>query len=100
MFDSSLPSITFNNRTVVANGVTVLSSDGGRTWNWNDARIAELSQLGIGVDYVRREIVAKNGENYKQYFETVERSIGPMHKLYTRSNSRRASTRSCGSTGT
>ncbi len=83
VFDSSLPSLTFNDRMVTANGMIIISSDGGRTWNWSDHRIAFLNRLGINVDFVRREIVAKDGANDAQYFETVQRSFGPMHRLYT-----------------
>ena len=46
---------------------------------WDDSRVWHLNQLGIGVDYIRRQIVPEDGE----YFETVERSVGPMKKLYT-----------------
>jgi hypothetical protein len=83
VFDASLPSLAFNNRNVTADGRIIISSDGGRTWNWNDPRIAFLNRLGIDVPYVRREIVAKDGADDAQYFETVQRSFGPMHKLYT-----------------
>ena len=40
--------------------------------------------MGIGADYVRREIVAKDPKNNesREYIETVERSFGPMKKLY------------------
>ena len=43
-----------------------------------------LNRLGIGADYVRREIVAKdpkkNNES-REYIDTVERSFGPMKQL-------------------
>jgi hypothetical protein len=43
-----------------------------------------LQFLDIGLDYVRREIVAKDpGGEPRQYFETNARSVGPMHRLYT-----------------
>jgi uncharacterized coiled-coil protein SlyX len=83
VFDASLPSLTFHNRSVTANGMNIISTDGGRTWNWNDDRIGFLKRLGIGVDFARREVVAKDGTNDAQYFETVQRSFGPMHRLYT-----------------
>jgi len=40
--------------------------------------------MGINADYVRRKIVAKdlNESEPREYVETVERSIGPMKKLY------------------
>ena len=37
----------------------------------------QLDRMGIGIDFIRREI-AKD-----EYVETVERSFGPMKKLYT-----------------
>jgi tetrahydromethanopterin S-methyltransferase subunit F/type II secretory pathway pseudopilin PulG len=83
VFEDSLPSLTFNDGNVMTEGGIIISSDGGRTWNWNDTRIGLLKKLDIGVDFVRRELVASDGENPRQYFETNERSIGPMHKLYT-----------------
>jgi len=36
-----------------------------------------FSSFGIGIDYIRREIAQD------EYMETVERSFGPMKKLYT-----------------
>ena len=49
-----------------------------------DSRIHYLQNLGIDIDYVRREIVAKEpGSNeQREYLETVQRSVGPMKKLY------------------
>jgi len=38
-----------------------------------------LKYMGVGIDYIRRQIVPEDGE----YLETVERSFGPMKKLYT-----------------
>jgi hypothetical protein len=42
-----------------------------------EAATVSLSRMGIGVDFIRRDI-AKN-----EYIETIERSFGPMKKLYT-----------------
>jgi hypothetical protein len=42
-----------------------------------DSRLESLRSAGITLDYIRREI-AKD-----EYLETVERSVGPMMKLYT-----------------
>jgi hypothetical protein len=39
--------------------------------------VPQLDQMGIGIDYIRREI-AKD-----EYLETVERSVGPMVRSYT-----------------
>lgn len=44
-----------------------------------DPRVQMLKQLGINIDYIRRQIVPEDGE----YFEAVERSVGPMWKLHT-----------------
>jgi hypothetical protein len=35
--------------------------------------------MGVDLDFIRREIVPAN----REYYETVERSFGPMKKLYT-----------------
>jgi len=40
-------------------------------------RLQELNRAGISLDYIHREI-AKD-----EFLETVERSVGPMKKLYT-----------------
>jgi hypothetical protein len=42
-----------------------------------DSRLAALASLGIGIDFIRREIATD------EYVETAERSFGPMKKLYT-----------------
>jgi hypothetical protein len=40
--------------------------------------------MGITVDYLRREIVSKESKSNepREYVETVERTFGPMKKLY------------------
>ena len=43
----------------------------------NDQRIHDLHSAGITVPFLHQEMVKD------QYFETVERSFGPMKKLYT-----------------
>jgi hypothetical protein len=73
--DSSLPSITFNKGQVMADG-RIIYDDGSHEF-WNDSRLNQLLNLGIGIDYIRREIVDK------QHMEQVERSFGPMYKMYT-----------------
>jgi hypothetical protein len=79
-YDSSLPSLTFRGDAILANG-KVISSIGKETWDvygiWGDDRLNQLRSAEITVDYVRREIA--KGE----YTETVERTFGPMEKLYT-----------------
>jgi hypothetical protein len=42
-----------------------------------DGRLGHLASMGIGIEYIRREI-AKD-----EYLETSERSFGQMKKLYT-----------------
>jgi hypothetical protein len=42
-----------------------------------DSRLHQMRSAGITVDYIRREIAKE------EYLETVERSVGPMMKLYT-----------------
>lgn len=51
----------------------------GHTVSAASAAQSYLSNMGIGIDYIRRQIVPEQGE----YLETVERSFGPMKKLYT-----------------
>lgn len=38
-----------------------------------------LLRMGVGIDTIRRQMVPEN----REYLETVERSFGPMKKLYT-----------------
>jgi hypothetical protein len=79
--DGPLPSLTFHNGIIFANG-TVIYSRGGY---WADDRLRHLNNLGINAEYVRREIVAKdpkkNNES-REYVDTVERSFGPMKQLF------------------
>lgn len=46
---------------------------------------SELAAMGIGIDFIRREIVpAPRGDQYAEYLETVQtRTVGPMQRLYT-----------------
>ncbi len=78
--DRPLPSLTFANGQVIAEVV----SNGQGSPLWADARLRTLSDAGIGVDYVRREIVAKDPKSNesREFVETVEQSFGPMKKLY------------------
>jgi hypothetical protein len=43
----------------------------------SDSRLDALAAMGISIDYIRHEIARE------EYVETVERSFGPMKKLYT-----------------
>jgi hypothetical protein len=52
---------------------------------WVDSRASYLKSLGIGTDFIRRELVAKDPKNKnetREYLETVQQSFGPMYKLY------------------
>lgn len=78
-----LPSITFgNNGIVMADGGYIAT--GTSPTRWTDWRLIQLSQMGIGTDFLRRDIVAKNPGNNepREYLETVQQSFGPMKKLY------------------
>jgi hypothetical protein len=44
---------------------------------WNDQRLHQLASAGIMLDFARREIAKE------EHVETVQRSFGPMKKLYT-----------------
>jgi hypothetical protein len=80
--DRPLPSLTFANGQVIAEGQVVSYGQGSPFWA--DPRLRTLSDAGIGVDYVRREIVAKDSKTNesREFVETVEQSFGPMKKLY------------------
>jgi hypothetical protein len=66
----------------VVNRYRTTETDGNPTW-W-DPRLAQLSNMGIGIDYVRRSLVAKGPNNQPlEYVDTVNHdSIGQMKKLY------------------
>jgi hypothetical protein len=77
-----LPSITFVNNAMLADGqviyVTELPSD------WRDERLSLLAGMGVTPDGLRNEIVAKEPRTNElhEYLETSTRSFGPMQKLY------------------
>ena len=77
-----LPSLTFNNGQVLADG-QIIAYGHGKTY-WADERIRNLIRMGIGIDYVRREVVAKDNKNNesREFVETVDLAFGPMKKLY------------------
>jgi hypothetical protein len=57
-----------------------LTADGGSLMDGGSPIVHRLNQLalaGIGIDYIRRNIAQD------EYLETVQRSVGPMKKLYT-----------------
>jgi hypothetical protein len=70
--ETTLPNVTLHHSFVLADGEVILNGD--ITY---DSRLNYLAKLGIGIDFIRNEI-AKD-----EYVETVERSVGPMKKLYT-----------------
>ncbi len=72
MSSQSRPELTFQNGNVLADG-RYLITDGYP----HDQRLGKLARIGIGIDFVRREI-AKD-----EYVDTVDRSVGPMKTLYT-----------------
>ena len=80
--DSTLPSLTFENGQIIADGKII--SYGRQNPYWADERIRALANMGIGTDYIRREIVAKDPKDNeaREYVETVPVSFGTMKKLY------------------
>jgi hypothetical protein len=77
----ALPSITFRGGTVLADGTVI--STGRSPTDWREFRLAQLNRMGVGADYLRREVVAKDPKNNesREFVETVTRSFGPMKKL-------------------
>jgi hypothetical protein len=77
--NSELPPISFSGKQILSG--RQLLWDGT---NWGDYRLLQLSAMGIDPDFLRREIVAKDPKNNEscEYIDTVERSVGPMKKLY------------------
>jgi hypothetical protein len=77
-----LPSITFYANAMSADGQMIAS--GQPPARWMDFRLAQLSQMGVTPEFLRREVVAKDPANNesREYLETVTRSVGPMKKLY------------------
>lgn len=78
--EESLPSLSFDTKTgtIFANGVVIFEPR-GEYGVWLDSRLNTLSNMGIGIDFVRREVVPQ----HREYYQTEERSFGPMKKLYT-----------------
>jgi hypothetical protein len=76
--DTSLPSLTFHNGMIKADGIVIF--DRNNSQQWLDPRLRQLNQVGIGLDFVRRELIAD------QHVEEVERerTFDSMYKLYTR----------------
>ena len=79
--DSPLPTVTF--KQVTSSDVKhVVAFFNGDPY-WTDWRIRSLANMGIGADFARGLLVAKepNGE-LREYIDNVTRSFGPMKKLY------------------
>ena len=79
---TDLPSITFQKGMTMADGKLIAVGDKNR--QWVDWRPQYLNSLGISLDYIHRELIAKDSTNNEscEYLDTVESSNGPMKKLY------------------
>jgi hypothetical protein len=79
---TDLPSITFQKGMTMADGKLIAVGDKNR--QWVDWRPQYLNALGISLDYIHRELIAKDSTNNEscEYLDTVESSNGPMKKLY------------------
>jgi hypothetical protein len=77
-----LPSITFRNGQIFADGNMI--STGGPNSKWIDGRIRSLTDMGIGIDFARSQLVTKDSKgDAREYVETLEHpAMGPMKKLY------------------
>ena len=77
--DSDLPPISFSGKKILLGGDEVWNGT-----NWTDGRFQLLSNMGIGPDFLRREIIAKDPKNNEtcEYIETAESSVGPMKRLF------------------
>ena len=80
---SRLPSITFGNDYVKADG-DIIANGSRSLLQYSDYRLMQLKRMGITPDFLRREIIAKNpGDNdRREYLDSVTSSVGPMKKLY------------------
>jgi hypothetical protein len=76
--DRLLIRATYNQLQVLSGDASAVLDDTLHVSSIEDHRAAvDLAAMGITIDYIRREI-AKD-----EYLETIERSFGPMKKLYT-----------------
>jgi hypothetical protein len=81
--EAELPSITFTNGMIIADGQPFAT--GKTNPAWMDSRPIYLRSLGIGVDFIRRELIAKDPKNKnetREYLATIDSSVGPMQQLY------------------
>jgi hypothetical protein len=77
--DNTLPSLTFHGNAITTTDGRTIYTQSGNSGIWSDDRILTLQKMGVGIDFIRREVVPAN----REYYETVERSFGPMKKVYT-----------------
>jgi hypothetical protein len=77
-----LPSITFVNNAMLADGRVIHVADPPS--DWRDERLSLLAGMGVTPDGLRNEIITKEaGSNeLHEYLESSTRSFGPMKKLY------------------
>jgi hypothetical protein len=82
--DGGLPSLTFRNGGIYGDGALMSLGRGDNSWDAPDYRLQSLRNMGLTIDYLRREVVAKDSKTNEphEYIETLERSFGPMKKLY------------------
>jgi hypothetical protein len=84
--ETKLPSLSFQqNGIITADGQVIAYGASFPAYQgWADPRLRALGDMGIGPDFIHREIVSKdtNGNEPREYLETVDRTFGPMHKLY------------------
>jgi outer membrane biosynthesis protein TonB len=82
--EGPLPSLTFRQGAILADGKLMSYGRDNMYWNDADPRLRLLSEMGITADYVSREIVAKDPKDNesREYIETIESSVGPMKKLH------------------
>ena len=57
-YGNTQPSITFTSNTILVDGQVISAANDHRSVD--DNRLDQLNDLGIGIDYVRREVVAKD----------------------------------------
>jgi hypothetical protein len=81
--DGELPSVSFPNGMIYADGQPFATGKSNPAWI--DSRPNYLKSLGISIDFIRRELVAKDPKNKnetREYLEMVESSVGRMQQLY------------------
>jgi hypothetical protein len=81
-YGNTQPSITFTGNAILVDG-RVISAGDNRVMV-SDHRLHQLNDMGIGIDFLRREIVAKDPKDNesREYIENTNPSVGPMKKLY------------------